>query len=190
MVCSLFGVHWVILSSVVELIACWSGKFFRIKTKVLGECFFIVLCGSFGGKGIHAPLKEWKIDSWVEASLPSYFVWMGKYFGCFYFQLFAWYAFFLYFHCYLVFISLLPLAHCLCAFFLFIFLYLISMNFITKKKKKRKKKKKPLLQASLDILPWWVQITSLSTTVHLLWGLFNFVLFYMCWGKGGRILER
>ena len=130
------------LSSVVELIACWSGKFFRIKTKVLGECFFIVLCGSFGGKGIHAPLKEWKIDSWVEASLPSYFVWMGKYFGCFYFQLFAWYAFFLYFHCYLVFISLLPLAHCLCAFFLFIFLYLISMNFITKKIKNKKKRKR------------------------------------------------
>ena len=56
--CGIWCVHWVMLSSVVELIACWSGKSFRIKTKVLGECFFIVLCGSFGGKGIHAPLKE------------------------------------------------------------------------------------------------------------------------------------
>ena len=27
MVCTLFGVHWVMLRSVLELIASWSGKF-------------------------------------------------------------------------------------------------------------------------------------------------------------------
>ena len=43
--------------------------------------------------------REWKINSWVETSLPSDFVWMGKCFGCFYFQVFAWYASFLYFLC-------------------------------------------------------------------------------------------
>ena len=35
MVCFLFGVHWVMLRSVVELIASWSRKFHRPKTKVL-----------------------------------------------------------------------------------------------------------------------------------------------------------
>ena len=29
------GFYWVMPCSVVELIACWSGKFIRIKTKVL-----------------------------------------------------------------------------------------------------------------------------------------------------------
>ena len=35
MVCTLFGVHWVILRSVVELVANWSGKFNRLWIKVL-----------------------------------------------------------------------------------------------------------------------------------------------------------
>ena len=35
MVCSLFGVHWVMLRSVVELLACWSNKFNRLRSKVL-----------------------------------------------------------------------------------------------------------------------------------------------------------
>ena len=34
-VCSLFGVHWVMPRGVVELLASWSSKFNRHKTKVL-----------------------------------------------------------------------------------------------------------------------------------------------------------
>ena len=32
---SLFGVHWVMPRSVVELLACWSNKFNRLRSKVL-----------------------------------------------------------------------------------------------------------------------------------------------------------
>ena len=35
MVCSLLGVHWGISYSVVELLASWSGKLNRLKSKVL-----------------------------------------------------------------------------------------------------------------------------------------------------------
>ena len=34
-VCSLFGVHWVMPRGVVELLASWSNKFNRLKSKVL-----------------------------------------------------------------------------------------------------------------------------------------------------------
>ena len=33
--CSLFGVHWVMPCSVVELLASWSGKFNKFRSKVL-----------------------------------------------------------------------------------------------------------------------------------------------------------
>ena len=33
--CSLFGVHWVMPRSVVEFLASWSGKFNRLRSKVL-----------------------------------------------------------------------------------------------------------------------------------------------------------
>lgn len=45
MMCSLFGIHWVILQGVVELIASCSGKFNRLRTKVLWRmiphCLFL-----------------------------------------------------------------------------------------------------------------------------------------------------
>ena len=47
MVCSLFGVHWVMPHSVVELLACWSNKFNRLRSKTLWRmipyCFMWVI---------------------------------------------------------------------------------------------------------------------------------------------------
>ena len=79
--------------------------------------------GHLEGKEYTHLWREWKINSWVETSLPSDFVWMGKYFGCFYFQVFAWYASFLYFLCLVYFFvafSTLPVFFFLCISLLFI----------------------------------------------------------------------
>ena len=64
MVCSLFGVHWVMPHSVVELLACWSNKFNRLRSKALWRmvphCFMWVIwrernIGTFDGneRSIH-----------------------------------------------------------------------------------------------------------------------------------------
>ena len=87
--------------------------------------------GHLEGKEYTHLWREWKINSWVETSLPSDFVWMGKYFGCFYFQVFAWYASFLYFLCLVYFFvafSTLPVFFFLCISLLFISMIFFFFN--------------------------------------------------------------
>ena len=182
------------LSSVVELIACWSGKFFRIKTKVLWRMLLHCLMwfvwrerNTRTFEGMKDRFMSWSFSAFIlclNGQILRVFLLSTLCLICFFFVLSLLLSFYFF-----VAFSTLPV----CFFPLYFLISYFNEFYYQKKKKekeKKEKKKKPLLQASLDILPWWVQITSLSTTVHLLWGLFNFVLFYMCWGKGGRILER
>ena len=100
MVCSLFGVHWVMLRSVVELSASWLNKFNRLRSKVCGEWSLIVLCGSVGGKGIHVPLTGMK-DRFMSWSFSFFRLCLnGQMLWVFNYYFFSWYAWFLYFHGY------------------------------------------------------------------------------------------
>ena len=103
MVCSLFGVHWVMLRSVVKLSASCLNKFNRLRSKVCGEWSLIVLCGSVGGKGIHIPLTRMK-DRFMSWSFSFFRLCLnGQMLLVFNYYFFSWYAWFLYFHGYIVF---------------------------------------------------------------------------------------
>ena len=95
MVCSLFGVHWVMPSGVVELLASWSMIIFSM----ISHC---LMRGYLEGKECAYISGEWKNNSWFEACLPSNSIWMGKCICCFYVQFLPWISWFLYSHCYLV----------------------------------------------------------------------------------------
>ena len=70
MVFSLFGVYWVMLRGVVELLASWSGKFSRHRIQWFGTWSFVALCGVFGGRGMLGLLKGVK-DQFTIWSFPS-----------------------------------------------------------------------------------------------------------------------
>ena len=97
--------------------------------RCFGEWSLIVLCGSFGGKVIHVPLTRMK-DRFMSCSF-SFFklCWLGKCYSYFYFYFFIWYAWFLFFHCYLVFFPLLLLAHGLCDFFPLYFFFFFQWSY-------------------------------------------------------------
>ena len=57
MVCSLFGVHWVMLARVLDLLSCWQGSLGRHQNGVIWKAFLIVSCGACGGKEMLGPLR-------------------------------------------------------------------------------------------------------------------------------------
>ncbi len=52
LVFSMFGVWWVMLCHVMELLACWQGRFKQCRSAAIWSMFHIVSCGMFGGSGM------------------------------------------------------------------------------------------------------------------------------------------
>ena len=133
MVCTLFGVHWVMLRSVVELVANWSGKFNRLWIKVFWRIILHCLMwliwrerNAHTFEGIERSIHELKLLAFTFFFF--YFAWLGKCFRCFFFHFFTWYPWFLYLLCYLIF-SMLLLAHGLCDHvFVEIILYTVGLK--------------------------------------------------------------
>ena len=65
MVFCLFGVVWVMLRSVVEVMASWMEAFRKSSHADVGVLFCYVLCGSFGVRGIYESLKDRRGRCWI-----------------------------------------------------------------------------------------------------------------------------
>ena len=60
MVCSLFGVYWIMPCGVVDLLASWSGRNYRFNTKLLWSMIPHCLMWLIWRRGIHVLLKGMK----------------------------------------------------------------------------------------------------------------------------------
>ena len=115
---SLFGVHWVMLRSVVELLACWSNKFNRLRSKVLwrmiSHCLMWVIWREINTRTfdknerlIHE-LQLLFFQTWLIGQMLQLFLLLFLYLICLIFVLSLLLSFFF---------PMLLLAHGLCDFF-------------------------------------------------------------------------